>query len=439
MPEVTKQHHALVRISHWLTVAVLAGLIMSGLSIYWAAPVYGHGFPQWVYDRFSFGRQNLAGGLRAHWVFAYVFMLCGVLYAIGLLAGGGWRALLPRRGDVPEAWSMVRYYTRIQKQHPLIDTKYNALQRAAYLSMPIFGLLAILSGWAMHKPVQLWWLERLFGSYDGARVIHFWTMWVFIAFVIPHVILVIVDGWATFRSMVTTNHARRDFVLFGLGIIGAFAGFRYIRRGGFRGVLRFDDDVAEALYSPTRSVRTYGRHDVTPLRNNYEGKTPGPEYLANWTLTLSGLASGRDAVLRIDDLLRAFPHHEQVTRLVCVEGWSAIAWWGGLRFDDLLRAYPPAPDARWAAIESAVNLDWRGNSDPYYVSIDLPTARHAQTLLATHYSGAPLTVAHGAPLRLVVPMKLGLKNIKAITRIAYTRDEPRDYWGERGYSAYDGL
>ena len=204
-------------------------------------------------------------------------------------------------------------------------------------------------------------------------------------------------------------------------------------------MLRFDDDVAEALYSATRSVRTYGRHDVTPLRNNYEGKTPGPEYLANWTLTLSGLASGRDVVLRIDDLLRAFPHHEQVTRLVCVEGWSAIAWWGGLRFDDLLRAYPPAPDARWAAIESAVNLDWRGNSDPYYVSIDLPTARHAQTLLATHYSGAPLTVAHGAPLRLVVPMKLGLKNIKAITRIAYTSEEPRDYWGERGYSAYDGL
>jgi len=439
MPEVTKkQHHALVRISHWLTVAVLTGLVMSGLSIYWAAPVLAP-LPQWLYDHFSFGRQNLAGGLRAHWLFAYVFMLCGLLYAIGLIAGRGWRALMPRRGDFSEALAMVRYYTRLDKTHPVIETKYNALQRASYLSMPIFGLLAILSGWAMHKPVQLWWLERMFGSYDGARIVHFLTMWVFIAFVVPHVILVIVDGWGTFRSMVTTDHARRDFVLFGLGIIGAFAGFRYLRRGGFRGVLRFDDDVAEALYSPTRSVRTYAKHDVTPLRNNYEGKTPGPEYLATWTLTLSGLASGHDVTLRIEDLLGAFAHHEQVTRLVCVEGWSAIAWWGGLRFDDLLRAYPPAPGARWAAIESAVNLDWRGGSDPYYVSIDLPTARHAQSLLATHYNGARLTVAHGAPLRLVVPMKLGLKNIKAITRIAYTSEEPKDYWGERGYSAYDGL
>ncbi len=435
----TPQHHPLVRIAHWLMLPLLTGLIMSGLSIYWAAPVYPPGFSSSFYDHFSFGRQNLAGGLRTHWIFAYLFMLCGVLYAAGAIAGGGWRALMPRRGDLRETWAMVRYYTRLSRTHPEIQTKYNALQRAAYLSIPLFGLLAVASGWAMHKPVQLWWLERLFGSYDGARIVHYWTMWFFVAFTVPHVILVIASGWPVFRSMVTTDHARRDFVLFGLGLAGAFAGFRYIRRGGFRGVLRFDDDVAEAMYSPTRSVRQYSRADITQLRNNYEGKTPGPEYLTAWTLTLSGLASGQDVVLRIEDLLREFAHHEQITRLVCVEGWSAIAWWGGLRFDELLRAYPPAPGARWAAIESSVNLDWRGNSDPYYVSIDLDTARHAQSLLATHHNGAPLTVAHGAPLRLVVPMKLGLKNIKAITRIVYTQDEPPDYWGQRGYSAYDGL
>ncbi len=61
------------------------------------------------------------------------------------------------------------------------------------------------------------------------------------------------------------------------------------------------------------------------------------------------------------------------------------------------------------------------------------------TLLATHYDGEPFTVEHGAPLRLRAPVKLGLKNVKAITRITYTKDEPRDYWAERGYSRYDGL
>ena len=201
----------------------------------------------------------------------------------------------------------------------------------------------------------------------------------------------------------------------------------------------FDDDVAEALYSKDRSVRHYARSDARPLRNNYDGRTPGPEYLRTWGLQLSGLASGRMERLRIDDLLRRFQSHEQVTRLVCVEGWSGVAWWGGIRFADLLAAFPPAPGARWAAIRSAVNLDGAGRPSPYYVSIDLETARHAQTLLATHHEGRPLTLAHGAPLRLVVPMKLGLKNIKAITDIAYTATAPADFWNERGYSKYDGL
>jgi len=203
--------------------------------------------------------------------------------------------------------------------------------------------------------------------------------------------------------------------------------------------LTFDDDVAEALYSKDRRVRTYRRSEVTALRNNYDGRTPGPEYLPGWRLDLSGLASGRTESFAIEQLLSRFTLQEQVTRLVCVEGWSAVAWWGGIRFADLLAAFPPAPGARWAAMRSAVNLDGAGRSDPYYVSIDLETARHPQTLLATHQDGRPLTLAHGAPMRLLVPMKLGLKNIKAVTDIAYTDSEPADYWNERGYSKYDGL
>src|SRR5207244_1668571 len=145
----------------------------------------------------------------------------------------------------------------------------------------------------------------------------------------------------------------------------------------------------------------------------------------------------RDWTDTLEPRLRA--HHDQVTRLFCVEGWSAIAWWGGLRFADLLQAYPPLPSARWAKLESLVNLDAASSPDPYYVSIDLPTARHPQTLLATHLSGKMLQVEHGAPLRLLAPMKLGLKNIKAITSIAYSVEAPADYWNERGYSRYDGL
>ena len=253
--------------------------------------------------------------------------------------------------------------------------------------------------------------------------------------------------------------SRRDLLLFGTGAVAAAAGGVFLlpqptleRLGIVHGnnnwpkkewllnrALRIDDDVAEALYSRNRLVPTYSKSQITPLKNNYNGATPGPGYIPEWHLTLDGLASGLSVSLNIQNLLASFEVHEQVTRLVCVEGWSAIAWWAGLRFDDLLRAYPPMSQAKWARLESSVNLGPWGNPDPYFVSIDLSTARHPQTLLATHLNGKPLAVEHGAPLRLVVPMKLGLKNIKAITRITYTKDEPEDYWAKRGYSRYDGI
>jgi thiosulfate reductase cytochrome b subunit len=105
---------------------------------------------------------------------------------------------------------MIRYYIGVLPAkllrrpwpHPPVRSKYNALQRGAYFSMPILGVLAVASGWAMHKPAQLPWLERLFVNYNGARIVHFLVMAVFAAFVVPHVVLVFADGWDTFRSMI---------------------------------------------------------------------------------------------------------------------------------------------------------------------------------------------------------------------------------------------
>jgi len=252
--------------------------------------------------------------------------------------------------------------------------------------------------------------------------------------------------------------SRRDFLVFGAGTLAALAGAGFLlpqetlsRIGIHRSMdssgkewflnraLRIDDDVAEALYSANRSVPTYTKSQITPLKNNYNGTTPDPGYISGWELTLDGLASGVSVSLDIRNLLTRFSVHEQITRLVCVEGWSAIAWWAGFRFDDLLRAYPPMSQAKWARVESSVNLDASGNPDPYFMSLDLATGRHPQTLLATHFNGQPLTVDHGAPLRLLVPVKLGLKNVKAVTRITYAAEVPRDYWAERGYSRYDGI
>jgi thiosulfate reductase cytochrome b subunit len=241
---VTRTHHALVRLTHWVNLPLLLGLIASGLSIYWASPVLlrhtvapgqsrdvlrdvGRAAAtvlhdtstdprNWVYDRLGLGTFSLAPALELHWLLAYLFMLNGALYVLGLTLGGGWRALLPRPSDPADAWRMIRYYLGVVPMallrrpwpHPVVHTKYNALQRGAYFAIPLAGALAVASGWAMHKPVQLGWLERLFVNYDGARLVHFVCMVLLGAFVVPHVILVIADGWDTFRSMVTGRSLR---------------------------------------------------------------------------------------------------------------------------------------------------------------------------------------------------------------------------------------
>lgn len=235
---IIRRHHALVRISHWLNVPLLLLLIASGISIYWAAPIFTHApnpvtrssdlvgdlgvaldrvIPtagasrNWIYDHFGLGTGQLAVYLQLHWMLAYLFMANGLLYLIGLVAGGGWRALLPRPSDGPGALAMMRYYAGIVPMailrrpwpHPPVKGPYNALQRGGYFTVIVTAVLVVLSGWAMHKPSQLGLLERLFIDYNGARIVHFVCMVLLALFVVPHVILVIADGFDTFRSMVT--------------------------------------------------------------------------------------------------------------------------------------------------------------------------------------------------------------------------------------------
>lgn len=237
---VAHKHHLLVRWSHWLNVPVLLGLVLSGMSIYWASPVYQHtpdpttgnvdvaadigiwlcahvpglhrysSPADWIYNHMSLGPGVLAEALRLHWLCAYSFMLNGVVYLAGLVIGGGWRSLLPRRADLFDSLTMLRYYLglplatlrRREWPHPRFNTKYNALQRAAYFSVAIAGCLSVATGWAMHKPMQLQRLTALLGGYDAARVWHFGLMWLYIGFVGPHVVLVFADGWDTLRSMI---------------------------------------------------------------------------------------------------------------------------------------------------------------------------------------------------------------------------------------------
>lgn len=149
----------------------------------------------------------------------------------------------------------------------------------------------------------------------------------------------------------------------------------------------------------------------------------------------STLAKGTPGLLLTMEDILSFPRHELVTQFKCIEGWSQIVHWAGIRMVDLLDAYPPArvdeKEPKYVYMETP--------DGDYYAGYDLDVCRHPQTLLVTEMMGQPLTQYHGAPLRLHMPTKYGYKQIKRIGLISYTNSRPDDYWTKLGYDWYAGL
>ena len=238
--------------------------------------------------------------------------------------------------------------------------------------------------------------------------------------------------------------SRRSFLWAGVisisGIAGIIAFNKYAPvdstglKSAFRTTHEFNENVARGLFfSDNHRAKEVPREWAVEPRNNYKGTTPEID-LDTWKLHVMNTAGGDKTITLAD--LKKLPHMEQTTELKCVEGWSAFVNWGGVRFEDFAKAFPPPLDAKYVAMRS----EPEGFEDEwYYVGLDLASCLHPQTLLATERAGKPLDTAHGAPLRLVMPHKYGIKNIKLITHIAYVAERPKDYWADLGYDWYAGL
>jgi len=148
-------------------------------------------------------------------------------------------------------------------------------------------------------------------------------------------------------------------------------------------------------------------------------------------------------LLTLADIKR-LPRVEMTTQLKCIEGWSVIVNWAGARLSDFMQEYQPltrnnsSPDARNRPQDLVRYVSLETPDGEYYVGMDMASALHPQTLLCYEMNGQPLTAQHGAPLRLVTPVKYGIKHIKRIGRIAFSNERPKDYWAERGYDWYSG-
>jgi DMSO/TMAO reductase YedYZ molybdopterin-dependent catalytic subunit len=213
--------------------------------------------------------------------------------------------------------------------------------------------------------------------------------------------------------------------------LGAFA-IPKLQTSLLKAGLGFSDWVSTRLFRARHLAPTFSSSELTPFEkfplNSYAVHDPGLD-LEQWALTVSGAVQnpGEYALPQIQGL----PKVTQNTRHVCVEGWDVIGRFGGARLSDFLKMVGADPNARFVSFECA---------DEYYESLDWATAMHPQTLLCYEMYDQPLTREHGAPLRLIIPTKIGYKQAKYLTRFTVTHVlKGSGYWEDQGYSDFYGL
>ncbi len=195
-------------------------------------------------------------------------------------------------------------------------------------------------------------------------------------------------------------------------------------------VSRFNDRAQGWLFDPTQLAPTYPDSMITrpfPF-NAYYGEDQVRQVDADsYRLEVTGMVAAKHSWTLPE--LQALPQTDQITRHICVEGWSAIGKWGGVPFAEFLRRVGADTTAKYVGFKCA---------DDYYTSIDMPTALHPQTLLALTWDGQPLPPRYGFPMKLRMPTKLGYKNPKHIQAIFVTNTYPGGYWEDQGYNWFGG-
>jgi DMSO/TMAO reductase YedYZ molybdopterin-dependent catalytic subunit len=198
-------------------------------------------------------------------------------------------------------------------------------------------------------------------------------------------------------------------------------------------------------------AQEFSEADISPKFRGNGSTNPGEaayramvaEGFANWTLKVDGLVEQPVGITLAQ--LRTMPSRTQITRHDCVEGWSAIGKWTGVPLSQVLDLAKPKQNARYVVFHCADIYGSGTNKTPYYESIDMDDAYHAQTILAYALNGKTLPVTNGAPLRLRVERQLGYKHAKFVARIELVKEFSNigrgkgGYWEDRGYQWYAGI
>jgi methionine sulfoxide reductase catalytic subunit len=389
-------------------------------------------------------------GLARWWHFSFglLWMINGIVVYALLFWTGQWPRLVPTTWEVfPNAVSTALQYLSLNFPPDESWTRYNSLQQLTYfITVFVAAPVSIITGFMQGPAIsnRLGWLGRVLNR-QRARSIHFLAMWWFLLFILIHVTLVFITGARVNLNMM-------------------FAG---VNDSSWSGFAIFVPAMALAavtwwLASPftirhARVVQKVGELMMWPFNVLTEWWDPNsqlaekdisPYFWPNGTMPKSAefdalLAEGfKGFALRVGGLvesprvfsyaeLKAMPKQEQITTHFCIQGWSGVAKWGGVPMRHILELVRPTPDARYAVFYSFAD---GGEVGRYYDVHKISNMRHELTILAYEMNGAPVSVLHGAPLRLRCENELGFKMVKWIAAIEFVHDFADLGAGQGGYN-----
>ena len=398
------------------------------------------------------GRRHTVGMAR-HWHFLSVlfWVVNGVVLVALLFSGNQWRRLVPTSWKIiPDAWDIFVYYTTFHMpQEPNGFYHYNALQQLTYfLVIFVLAPLAILSGPSMSPALtnRFKWYPKLPGNRQIGRSLHFLVMLAFVIFIVMHVALVVITGFARNMNHIVVGRDDTRPIGWELGLVGIAV------------VVAVNVLAYWLAWKRPRAVQHTAKAIVAPMMNlllnrgvpkaEFPRDCISPYFWANGKMPICEewkvLAAGefKDYRLKIRGLvenpvelsldeLRAMEKKTQITLHHCIQGWSGIAEWGGVPLGEIIKCVRLKPEARAVAFHS---FGEGAEGGRFYDSLSLENACHPNTLLAYEMNFAPLPQLHGAPLRLRVENQLGFKMVKWIEAIEFVASPGVVGRGEGGYN-----
>lgn len=395
------------------------------------------------------GTHNLGAARHWHFATAIIWVSTGIIYMSYLFMTGQWERLIPTDiGVIPRAFDTM--YSYLTLNIPPDGPTYNALQQLTYAGVVfLLAPLSVITGLALSPSLVARFpgFLKIFGNRrQVARSLHFIAMALFSLFILVHVTMAI--GFHFYDSVKRITLGGTDvnlslaltIFLMALILLAAFniwaSYFTLANQVRLRSILtRFYTPVVRSLFGWMKSSQHYTKKDISPFFrvNGYppeteEYKELKANHFKDWKLRVYGLVK-EPFEMSLEDM-KALRKQDQITKHNCIQGWTAVAEWGGLPMSAIIERCSPKLTAKYV-IFHCYDTDDKGQA--YYAGLRLSDMYDKQTILAYEMNGKPLPVEHGAPLRLRCEKKYGYKMAKYIKSIEFVDSFEHIGQGRGGY------